>query len=1188
MTRKVAVDPRSSFSAPLPGGVNTTLTTNPDQRTDYVHDKLGRIRQTVYVGGATFAGTGTFSTFDDYFLPVDNGGIDHVHTNDQGGETETTLDSIGKPVSIVHPFLGLDTDGVTLRPQTFESFDYQYDTNAQTTLVTRTQNDSSSGIVRADQQRINRQLLSSDGRLLVDADFFGSGDGASDLPGSLSSKINGGTSLDYVAKAINVYSENLDLDQTRDAGLFLTSFTYDHPSDLAASAGTGKRINTDDVRGRFADGYNSVGDQVSTRDSANNTTTWTYDRISRPKTETTRVPIGVSDAAPTIGEVGRSWNYSDPGQVVLTNRDGKTVTTNVNYSSATIDVTSSDYQQKTYLNGDGSTLAVADLTLPLAGTTSFGTGRSRVVYQYDAVGRLVRETSVINQTAVDTPSVQVTMGYDGMAMDSRTVAIAPSGTSSGFTTVVDSSYEIDNRGRVDSVGQDFQTSSQWKAGTLPEDLAINALYELDGQIDRLDRYVGSATVAAGTLAIQSSYDYRQDGRLEEVSHARPGIAGTKLAEHGLSRLNDGRPLTATAEVFSRVGISLGEATGTYAYDSRGNVNNLAVTNSSDNSDLLPGFKPVDETGEVTGVSAIVAGHRQLGDTDRYFRYDKEGRQVLDFVDGITSNDITSLAYDIAGRLRQVTQTNDPAIGFDTVETTSHAYDAAGRRVATRNDNEGTVTTEGFYGASSMPELIFGPPVSGTSTTGRVKLHQTYVPGVSGTAAISGHDGTGQTVWTLADYGGSTRAYASANPDGSISAILHQNFDGQGLPISVIDNSSGKFSTDTLPISFAGNHLDAASEYYAVGGANWYAADTGRRLASSAGGGNDNYTLSTDYGNARVGEVDQPTYGEVFWPRYRELLSDPSQLDNGYRQVFYVNAAVTGVAAVAAGGIILAGGGAITVGLGGFGTAAAGAGTSATVSSAAVGGAIGTGISVGYAAYNGDSLSSAAVIGAGSGIVGGAASGAIGLPGRLGASRLASAIAAGGAGGAAEGAFRATIDGQSVGGIARAAVTDGLLGAATAGLIDRTIVGIGRANQAVRNSISKIDVAPNPGLGAADDVLGQVDNVMLQRMRLGAEIEVPAGTQNIRNTMSQLSVASGNEVALLRTISGRRILRMGEPNGVSAVGAKRIIAHTHPKGSLRFSDADLRALNKRAQRSSVLISPREDFGIRVAVPRSTSP
>lgn len=126
----------------------------------------------------------------------------------------------------------------------------------------------------------------------------------------------------------------------------------------------------------------------------------------------------------------------------------------------------------------------------------------------------------------------------------------------------------------------------------------------------------------------------------------------------------------------------------------------------------------------------------------------------------------------------------------------------------------------------------------------------------------------------------------------------------------------------------------------------------------------------------------------------------------------------------------------------------------------------------------------------------------------------------------------------------------------------------------------------PTRGSAN-ILGQVDDAALRRLQLGAEIEVPAGTRCIRQMMSDLSVVSGNEVALVRMQSGRRVIMMGTEDAVN-VGpfSKRIIAHTHPEGSLRFSNADIRALQKRGQHSSVIISPREDFGVRLPVPQRT--
>ncbi|MBM83313.1 MAG: hypothetical protein CMJ78_22355 [Planctomycetaceae bacterium] len=122
-----------------------------------------------------------------------------------------------------------------------------------------------------------------------------------------------------------------------------------------------------------------------------------------------------------------------------------------------------------------------------------------------------------------------------------------------------------------------------------------------------------------------------------------------------------------------------------------------------------------------------------------------------------------------------------------------------------------------------------------------------------------------------------------------------------------------------------------------------------------------------------------------------------------------------------------------------------------------------------------------------------------------------------------------------------------------------------------------------GIDLADDVLREVDSVVLERLRLGAEIEIPAGTRGIRKMMSDLSVVSGNEVGLLRMADGRRLLVMGGPNAIRLPrNTARIIAHTHPRGRLSFSAADLRALNARGQTMSVIISPWDDIAVILRV------
>lgn len=95
---------------------------------------------------------------------------------------------------------------------------------------------------------------------------------------------------------------------------------------------------------------------------------------------------------------------------------------------------------------------------------------------------------------------------------------------------------------------------------------------------------------------------------------------------------------------------------------------------------------------------------------------------------------------------------------------------------------------------------------------------------------------------------------------------------------------------------------------------------------------------------------------------------------------------------------------------------------------------------------------------------------------------------------------------------------------------------------------------------------------------------------ISQLMGELTVASGREVGLIR-IGNQRVLRLGWADGIDLSDAKRVIAHTHPSGDLRFSgqlggldgDIPMFRLNQPRQRSSVLIAP-DGSAVRLPIPR----
>ena len=104
-----------------------------------------------------------------------------------------------------------------------------------------------------------------------------------------------------------------------------------------------------------------------------------------------------------------------------------------------------------------------------------------------------------------------------------------------------------------------------------------------------------------------------------------------------------------------------------------------------------------------------------------------------------------------------------------------------------------------------------------------------------------------------------------------------------------------------------------------------------------------------------------------------------------------------------------------------------------------------------------------------------------------------------------------------------------------------------------------------------------------------DVAMPSGAASAR-LMGELTVATGREVGLIR-VGGRRVLRLGDADGIFMADAQRVIAHTHPSGVLQFSGevggelGDIPSFLRfqPRQRSSVLIGP-DDSAVRLPIPR----
>lgn len=131
-------------------------------------------------------------------------------------------------------------------------------------------------------------------------------------------------------------------------------------------------------------------------------------------------------------------------------------------------------------------------------------------------------------------------------------------------------------------------------------------------------------------------------------------------------------------------------------------------------------------------------------------------------------------------------------------------------------------------------------------------------------------------------------------------------------------------------------------------------------------------------------------------------------------------------------------------------------------------------------------------------------------------------------------------------------------------------------------------------GVSDFPLSQRIDLQLKhqtqiRLLQRGDVAAPAGTVN-RQLLGELTIATGREVGLIR-VGNQRVLRLGSTDNFNLADAKRVIAHTHPSGDLRFSGrlggqtGDIPAFREfqPRQRSSVLVGP-DGSAVRLPIPR----
>ena len=137
---------------------------------------------------------------------------------------------------------------------------------------------------------------------------------------------------------------------------------------------------------------------------------------------------------------------------------------------------------------------------------------------------------------------------------------------------------------------------------------------------------------------------------------------------------------------------------------------------------------------------------------------------------------------------------------------------------------------------------------------------------------------------------------------------------------------------------------------------------------------------------------------------------------------------------------------------------------------------------------------------------------------------------------------------------------------------------------LHRGLQRASIAP-PASADDGELVRLLDGDLVDRLVAGEDVEMTRGTVTV-DLMAAVTRVTGREVALVRIIGGRRVLRLGTTTTVSTDRVVSVIAHTHPGGSLWFSPADVAELGGMGARSNVLVGP-DGIAARLAVEPSTA-
>lgn len=610
--------------------------------------------------------------------------------------------------------------------------------------------------------------------------------------------------------------------------------------------------------------YDLVGNLISMRDGAYNTTRYSYDKLHRNLTETTKVALTLNDSQDatsiwTYDIFGRLGGVSDPtGRAITYQYDANNrIKTETWWDAHRTDFLNQQTVVNVYYNYQRDKLArITETTFSIGdynpnNPSANNPANQRETYQYDNLGRVTERQMLRPFDQVGSTSQVVDQyQYDQapLAGDSRfaetllRIGHTQFVWASGGTTTSFQTYDS-----IDRLGRQIQTYdvsaySNGSGGTNNSgQKSLNFNYDLAGRV------VGTSGLrAANNFYASSGYEYDGAGRLKAIRHDANSGGTTFVLPVSTSTYTRDRAGRVVGSSTENSPLLLTKQEGA-VYDDQGRLVNWTSTAFHANSatSVLNRTETdsfaLDEAGNrtnhlnasgnsVANGRVVKEGNRLLRDDKFQYEYNKTGNLIkkIALVSGSATGATTIYTWDYRNRLyaaREFDSANDSTDLSKTKRSLVFGYDSSDRLI--RKDIWTTSLGVTTYNATDSEQYVYNGSDRELTRNANGKVTHRYLYGPASPAPVVDEvfaaDGTlDKSYWAFSDELGTVRDVVNG-VNGALEN--HLEYDEHGAIRQVTKLVGGAVTTLTssaraLDAAFAGQFFDDDLKL-AIHGARWY-------------------------------------------------------------------------------------------------------------------------------------------------------------------------------------------------------------------------------------------------------------------------------------------------------------------------------------------------------------------------------